>query len=159
AVYFYRKDEDLIDFVFNDDFTVGTYVNLIGEIEVDGFELSANYAFLPQLTFSGHYTYTQSLSNDVILRRVPEHKFGFTLSAIPVKNLAVKLTHLHVGEVPENDEITLESYDLFDGFISYTFDQLTLSGSVNNIFDADYIDRFGWAAAERNFNLGVRYSF
>ncbi|MEM0940515.1 MAG: TonB-dependent receptor [Bacteroidota bacterium] len=159
VVYFYRKDENLIDFVFSDDFTTGSYVNLEGETEVDGVELNASYAFLPQLTLAGHYTYTRSLTDEVILRRVPEHKFGFTLSAIPIENLLVKLTHLHVGEVPENDEITLDTYDLFDGFVSYTFNQLTISGSINNIFDTDYVDRFGWATAERNFNIGLRCYF
>ncbi|MEO1049557.1 MAG: TonB-dependent receptor [Bacteroidota bacterium] len=160
AVYFYRKDQDLIDFVFNDDFTIGTYVNIEGEIEVDGVELNASYAFLPQLTLAGHYTYTNSLTEDVILRRVPENKFGFTLSAIPIENFLVKLTHLHVGEVPENNNVTLDAYDLFDLFTSYALNnQLTVSGSINNIFDADYIDRFGFATAERNYNIGLRYSF
>ncbi len=159
AVYFYRKDKSRIDFVFNDDFTIGRYVNAAGNTEVDGLELNASYAFLPQLTLAGHYTYTNSLTDDVILRRVPENKYGFTLSAIPTENLLVKFTHLHVGEVPENSEVILDSYDLIDGYISYTIDDLTISGSVNNIFNADYTDRFGWTAAERNFNIGVRYSF
>ncbi|WP_299530210.1 TonB-dependent siderophore receptor [Ulvibacterium sp.] len=159
GVYFYRKDKDFIDFVFNDDFTEGTYVNLEDETEVGGVELNASYAFLPQLTLAGHYTYTKSLTDDVILRRVPNTKFGFTLSAIPVEKLLVKLTHLHVGEVPENNEITLDAYDLFDGFVSYSFKKLTVSGGINNIFDAEYVDRFGWATAERNYNIGLRYTF
>ncbi|MEM9144349.1 MAG: TonB-dependent receptor plug domain-containing protein [Bacteroidota bacterium] len=159
AVYFYRKDTNRIDFESTADFSDGMYINMDGESEVDGLELNASYAFFSQLTLAGHYTYTKSLTDDVILRRVPENKFGFTLSAIPVKKMLVKLTHLHVGEVPENDEITLEAYNLFDGFVSYTFNQLTISGSINNIFDADYVDRFGWATAERNYNIGLRYEF
>ena len=159
AAYFYRKDTDRIDFVFNDDFTIGTYVNVDGETEVDGLEISASYAFLPQLTLSGHYAYTNSLTEEVILRRVPENKFGFTLTAIPVENMLVKITHLYVGELPENNAVVLESYNLIDGFVSYNIDRLTISGSVNNIFNVDYIDRFGFTAAERNFNLGLRYSF
>ena len=95
----------------------------------------------------------------MILRRVPDNKFGFTFSAIPVEKLLVKLTHLYVGEVPENEEITLDAYNLFDGFVSYTFKQLTVSGSINNIFDADYVDRFGFASVGRNFNIGLRYEF
>ncbi|MBP2830650.1 TonB-dependent receptor [Aquimarina sp. U1-2] len=160
AVYFYRKDENLIDFIFNDDFTIGTYTNVEGETKVDGVELTSSYSFLPQLILTGHYTYTRSLDDEVILRRVPENKFGFTLSAIPVKDVLIKVTHLHVGEVPENEEITLDAYDLFDGVISYTFKKkLSVSGSINNIFDTDYVDRFGWTAAERNYNIGLRYEF
>ncbi|MEM6629310.1 MAG: TonB-dependent receptor plug domain-containing protein [Bacteroidota bacterium] len=159
AVYFYRKDKDFIDFVFNDDFTSGTYINIEGDTEVDGVEVNGRYAFLPQLTVAGHYTYTKSLTDEVILRRIPENKFGFTVSVFPIEDLLVKLTHLHVGEVPEDDEITLDSYNLFDGYMSYAFNQLTISLGVNNIFDAEYVDRYGWASAERNYNIGLRYSF
>ncbi|MEM6845496.1 MAG: TonB-dependent receptor [Bacteroidota bacterium] len=159
VVYFYRRDQNFIDFIFNDDFTAGTYVNLDEQREVDGIEINGRYAFIPQLTLSGHYTLTRSLNDEVILRRVPEHKFGFALSATPTPNLLVKVTHLHVGETPESTEVTLDAYDLFDGFVSYTFDQLTISGGINNIFDTDYVDRFGWATAERNYTIGLRYSF
>lgn len=159
AVYFYRKDKDLIDFVSNDTFTDGGYINLDDETETDGVELNASYSFLPQLTVSGHYTYTRSLTNGIILRRVPENKFGFTLSAIPVERVLVKLTHLYVGETPENKDIILDSYNLVDGFVSYTFKKLIISGSINNIFNEDFVDRYGWATAERNYSIGFRYNF
>lgn len=159
AVYFYRKDKDLIDFVFNDTFTEGSYVNIEGETEVDGVEINASYSFTPQLTLSGHYTYTNSLTEEAILRRVPQDKFGFVLSAIPVENVLVKLTHLHMGETLETDEITLEAYDLFDGFVSYSLNRLAISAGINNILDTDYVDRYGWDTAERNYNIGLRYSF
>ncbi|MEM6642424.1 MAG: TonB-dependent receptor [Bacteroidota bacterium] len=156
AVYFYRKDENLIEFSFAD----ATYSNIAGETEVDGLELNASYTFIPQLTLAGHYTYTRSLTDEVLLEGVPENKFGFTLSAFPIENLLLKVTHLHVGEVPEDSEVTIEAFDLFDGFASYRFDNgLSISASVNNIFDEEYVDRFGWATAERNYNIGIRYSF
>lgn len=160
AVYFFRKDNNFIDFVFNPDFTEGTYVNVADETETDGIELNASYSFLPQLTLSGHYTYINSRTEDVILRRVPENKYGFSLSTIPVENLLLKVTHLYVGETQENSDVMIDSYDLFDVFVSYSLGSgFTLSGSINNIFDADYIDRFGFSAAERNYNIGLRYGF
>ena len=159
-VYFFRKDENFIDFQFNADFTEGRYVNLDEETEMDGIELNASYSFMPQLTISGHYTYTHSRTEDVILRRVPEHKYGFTLSALPVENFLVKLTHLYVGETLENNDVVIDSYDLIDAFVSYNLNNgLTISGSINNLFDADYVDRFGFTSAERNYNLGVSYNF
>ena len=170
AVYYFRKDENRINFIEMGSSSEGTlaasYENIEGETEIDGLELNANYTFFPQLTLSGHYTYTRVLTDDFVLTRVPENKFGFSLSSSPLENLLVKLTHLHVGETQDifgfgasARPITVESFDLFDGFVSYTFDQLTISGSINNIFDVDYVDRFGWATAERNFNIGLRYSF
>ncbi|MGD1889370.1 MAG: TonB-dependent receptor plug domain-containing protein [Cyclobacteriaceae bacterium] len=159
VVYFYRRDQNFIDFIFNDDFTAGTYVNLDEQREVDGIEINGRYAFIPQLTLSGHYTLTSSLIDEVILRRIPEHKFGFALSATPTPNLLVKVTLLHVGETPESADVTLDAYDLFAGFVSYKFDQLTISAGINNIFDTNYVDRFGWATAERNYTISLRYSF
>ncbi len=159
AVYFYRRDQNFIDFIFNDDFTAGTYENIDGFTEVSGLEFNASYSFTPRLTLNQFFTYTRSLTTDVILRRVPENKFGFTLSAIPTPNVLLKVTHLHVGETPESADVTLDAYDRFDGFVSYTFDQLTISGGINIIFDTNYVDRFGWATAERNYTIGLRYCF
>ena len=160
ASYFYRKDKNFIDFVFNDDFTIGKYVNTDGETEVDGLELNASYSFSPKAVLSGHYSYTNSRTEDVILRRVPENKFGFSFSAILSANLQMKITHLHVGETPERADVILDAYDLFDLFASYTVNErISISGSINNLFDTEYVDRFGWTAIQRNYNLGLRYRF
>lgn len=171
AVYYFRKDENRIEFIERGSFSEGTqaasYENIAGEIEVDGLELNASYAFLPQLSLSGHYTHTRVLTDDFVLTRVPENKFGFTLSALPINNLLIKVTQLNVGETREQIGsgesariVTLDSYNLFDGFVSYSFDNgLSISASVNNIFNEEYVDRFGWATAERNYNLGLRYGF
>jgi len=159
TVYFYRKDKNLIDFIFNDDFTIGKYENIDGFTEVSGIEFNASYSFTPQITLGHFFTYQRSLTSDVILRRVPENKFGFNLSVAPTQNLLVKLTHLHVGEVPENAEIELDAYNLFDAFVSYTYKSLTFSGSINNIFDENYVALYGFESAARNYNVGVRYSF
>ncbi|HAA11682.1 MAG TPA: TonB-dependent receptor [Cytophagales bacterium] len=160
AVYFFRQDQNFIDFVFNDTFTEGMYVNSEGELETNGIELNGSVSFIPQLTLVGHYTYTNVVTEDAILRRVPQNKFGFTLSALPIENLLVKVTHLHVGATPENSTITLDAYDLVDGYVSYTIGRgLSVSGSINNIFNTDYVARYGFASAPRNFNLGLRYKF
>ncbi|WP_462247871.1 TonB-dependent receptor plug domain-containing protein [Ekhidna sp.] len=159
AVYFYRKDKNLIDFVSNDTFTDGMYENIEGEIEVDGLEINASFSFNQQFSISGHYTHTNSLTEDLILRRVPQDKFGIVFSAIPIEKLFVKVTHLYTGETNENDEVSVDAFNTFDLFASYTLNQLTFSGSINNIFNEDFVERFGFATAQRNFNIGVRYSF
>ncbi len=163
AVYFYRKDENLIDYVSTFDaegnWTGGGYDNLEDFTEVGGAELSAAYSFSPRIKMSGHYTYTRSLTDEVILRRVPENKFGFSLSTIPVEKLLVKLTHLHVGETPERSSVLLESYDLFDAFVSYNYNGLTISAGVNNIFDAEYTAWYGYTSISRNYNIGLRFNF
>ena len=162
AVYFYRLDRDLIGFIstFEDGVFDGSYDNIGGKTEEDGLGLNFSYDIAQQLTLAGHYTFTRSLNDEIILQRVPERKFGFSATMRPTENFSLSLTHLHMGEVPETEEITLDSFDLFDAFISYRLsDDLSVSASVNNLFDTEYTDRFGWTAAERNFNIGLRFSF
>ncbi|MEM9895975.1 MAG: TonB-dependent receptor [Bacteroidota bacterium] len=161
GVYFYRSDNNLIDFIstFEGGVFDGSYQNFEGQTEVDGVEVNFNYFVAPELTLAGHYTYTRTLTDEVLLLRVPEKKFGLSASLRPSENILVKLTHLHVGAMFEDEDIILPSFDLFDGFVSYTLNQFTFSGGVNNIFDIEYIDRFGWNAAERNYNIRFRYSF
>ncbi|MEL6536922.1 MAG: TonB-dependent receptor plug domain-containing protein, partial [Bacteroidota bacterium] len=80
GVYFYRLDQNFIDFVFNDSFTEGMYINSEEELATNGFEVNGSVSLIPQLSLSGHYTYTQVLTEDAILRRVnPNLSWGTLL--------------------------------------------------------------------------------
>ncbi|MDW3192954.1 MAG: TonB-dependent receptor [Cytophagales bacterium] len=160
VAYFFRKDKNFVELELNEDRTIGRYVNLTAEREVNGLELNARYAFSPQLSLSGYYTYTNALTRFTVLRRIPKNKFLFTLSALPVEKLLVKLTYLAVGETRENNDISLDTYDVFDLDVSYDLSEsIFIAGSINNVFDEGFVSRNGLNSTKRNFNIGLRYRF
>ncbi len=159
-VYFYRKDDNLIVFA-------GNYENTDAEIETDGLELNGSYEFSEDLTFSGNYTYTRRLSDDIAFR-IPTHKYGASLTFVPMENLTTKLSYLHTGtrDLQYFDNTTFEAvlvdadaFDLFDLVISYKLNDLTISGSVNNIFDEEYQAIAGFTSVNRNYRLSLNYFF
>lgn len=160
AVYFYRKNNNFINLEFNEDLTDGRFVNIDAEREVDGFELNASYSFTPRIRLSGNYTYTNALTRFTILRRIPKNKMLFTLTALPVENLRVKLTYLAVGETRENNEKVFDPYDVVDMNFTYEIrESISISGSINNMFDENFVARFGTNSIKRNYNLGLRLNF
>ncbi len=162
-VYFYRIDENLILFTGG---TTSSYVNADSEIETDGFEFVGNYSFNDGLTISGNYTYTRRLGDEVMYR-IPSHKYGLSISYSPIDELVTKLSYLHTGERNlryfDNSfneiQVDGEAFDLFDFLISYKWNDLTISGSVNNIFNEDYQAIAGFTSVSRNYRLGVKYTF
>ena len=163
TVYFHRKDENEIYFQEfydkNGDYEGGQYRYFESPSKVDGIEWNAVYFINSNISLSGHYTYINSLTSDRTLFRVPKNKFGFSISSIPAKNLLVKLTHLYVGETTEIGDTPLDSYNLFDGFISYTCKSFIFSAGVNNIRNEDYEPQLGYNAAQRNYHFGIKYNF
>ncbi|MEO9869351.1 TonB-dependent receptor plug domain-containing protein [Ekhidna sp.] len=163
-VYFYRKDENLILFTGG---STSSYVNADQEIETDGLEISGTLDFEKNVTLSGHYTYTRRL-NDQIAYRIPAHKYGISATYLPVNNLTTKLSYLHTGERDlqyfdnatfETVQVDAESFDLFDFLVSYKWNDLTLSGSLNNIFNEDYQAIAGFNSVGRNYTMGLKYTF
>jgi len=160
GVYFYREDNNLI--VFG-----AQYENTDGRIETDGLEFLGNYTFSDQVSLAANYTYTRRLNNDVAFR-IPEHKYGATLNYLPIEDLSVALSYLHTGERPlqyfdnntfEVVQLTGDSFDLFDLTAAYSLDQLTISGSINNLFDEEYQAIAGFTSVGRNYQIGLRYNF
>ncbi len=171
VAYFYRKDEDLIDFrsLFDDggNFIGGEYFNTTNNIEVDGIEVSARYSINSTIQLSSNYSYLKPMS-DAVLFRVPKYKYGFSLSTQPVDGLNVVLKHNHTGSrvqpvfnnvTFETDNVTTSAFDLVDLFASYRFNQIEVSGAINNIFDEKYVAIVGFNTIGRNYSLGVKMDF
>lgn len=161
-VYFYRKDEDLI--IYNAEFQ---YDNAEGEIETDGVEVSGEYAFNDQLSWSASYTYTRRLNNETAYR-IPTNKFGTSITVRPIERLSARLSYLYTGDRAlqyydsntfEIVQVNGEAFGLLDFKASYSISGFKVSASVNNINDEDYVAIAGYNVAGRNYNIGVNYSF
>ena len=161
AVYYHRKDENLIIFGVNG------YENASSEIETDGIEVNGNYRFSNKLNVAGNYTYVRRL-NDAALLRIPAHKYGLSLSYEPISRLLLKTTYQHTGDRDQpffnpvtfaSEIIETEAFDLVDFFATYRLNRLSLSLAVNNLFNEDYVAIYGFNSVKRNYTAGLKYSF
>ncbi|WP_420575980.1 TonB-dependent receptor plug domain-containing protein [Ekhidna sp.] len=161
-VYFYRKDENLI--IYNSEFQ---YANADGVIETDGVEVSGEYEFNDQISWSANYTYTRRLNNETAYR-IPTHKLGTSITIRPMENLSTRLSYLYTGDRAlqyfdsntfETVQVNGEAFGLLDFKTSYAFNRFRLSAAVNNILDEDYVAIAGYNAAGRNYNVSLNYSF
>lgn len=170
AVYFFRKDENLIDFrssFDNQGNFAGEYFNSVSEIETDGIELDAGYIISSSLNIAANYTYVQS-RNDIVLYRIPESKYGASISWQPVESASIGLKYLHTGDRIQQvfnnttfavDNVKTEAFDLLDLTGSYRVKDLIIRASINNLTNEAYTAIVGFNTIGRNYRVGVSYGF
>lgn len=169
AVYFRRDEENPIGFIseFDDmgNFIGGQYVNIANERTVDGFELDVTLKVLENLDVVANYSYTDS-DNPASFYRIPNHKFGVNVNYKPIDQLTTSLKFNYTGDrqifsFTTFEEVDLDSYQLIDLYASYGFleQKISVYGSINNLFDEDFVAIEGFTTRGRNYTLGVKYKF
>ncbi|MEP0985481.1 TonB-dependent receptor [Ekhidna sp.] len=160
AVYFYRKDKNLI--IFTDQ-----YDNAGETIETDGIEFNGAFDLSEKISLSANYTFLRRL-DDSRLYRIPSHKYGASLGYQPLDGLNISLNYLHTGERRQQyfnnttftlDEAELKAFDLLDLITSFQYQSFTFSAGINNLLDEDYQAIYGFNSVERNYTIGVKYQF
>ena len=161
TAYFNRDEENPIGF----DAATFAFANIAAERQVEGVDLDFSWKILQDLRFRGNYAFVTS-DVDASLLRIPNHTFGLSLDYSGVKNTFFSAKLNYNGN---RDDITfdqnfntvivpLENYTLVDVFASHDFQNLTVFGSINNIFDEDFIGLVGFTTRGRNFSVGIRYT-
>ena len=160
------KDEIATDFsVF--PFTV---INRGGTSTRDGIELSFNVDPLDEISLAASYTYTDA-KDDFGVREVrrPKHTGSLNITYRMLDSRATLDLGLNYnGSMTDNEFIfatpdtlvTLDDYVL--GAISTSYrltDQIDLTARVENLFDEDYQDVFGFASPGIGLYAGVRIRF
>ena len=171
VAYFNRMDDGLIDFrsLFDDDgnFIGGEYFNTTNDIRTSGIEFDAKVVLSSKVDLSANYTYLDT-KDDVVLYRVPNHKYGSMLSYNPSGSTSIGVRHTHTGVRTQpffntstftTDDVETGAFDLIDLTASFQFEALTVSGAVNNFFDQEYTAIIGFNTVGRNYNLTVSYDF
>lgn len=168
-VWFKRDETNPIDFVsiFDDDgnYVGGRYINLTAEREVNGVEISTTYTVNDNVQLSVNYAFNDTDKPESFYR-IPKNKFGAVLTLQPLKYGTLSIKYNNTGERTTFDfnsfsEVTLDSYQLVDVFASYKLlkSKLTVYGSLNNLFDEDFVAVLGYTTRGRNFGAGVRLDF
>jgi vitamin B12 transporter len=182
ATYFYQKFDDLITFINRPD-PAPDFEN-IQEAESQGIELMAlckpGYGF----TVGANYTYLDTEVNDDggvggpsspfeegkdLLRR-PEHTAsGYVNWAW--QGFQIRVDGQYVGDRDDLDfrtfpanRVSLDDYVLVDLATSYTFDlnhryiqDVKIFGKVENLFDEDYEEVFGFSPPDPSFRVGLAF--
>ena len=166
VVYFNRRETTFIDFVDLGSF-VFQYNNVADEFTASGLEFIANYKVLPKLNLNANLTYTK-VEEDLNLR-IPEFKVNAKLDYQLFSTTVLSLSYQYNDDRNDmvfnnttfmNDTVVLESYNLFDFYLSHTIlnNKLKLFTNITNIFNEDYQELYGYSTRGRNVNIGFNLS-
>ena len=164
ATYFFNKFTDMFGF----DYVTFKTVN-INEAVTKGLEFSIEAKPLDGIILKANYTYTDardlspnSANYDKKLLRRPESKLGFytSYSFIPKANINAEVIWVGVREdinFSTYERTELKAYMLLNIAAHYNvFDILRLSLRVENLFDTDYEEVYGYATPGLSFYGGIK---
>ena len=153
ATYFDQNTQDLINF----SFAVGGYEN-IAEVDSNGVELEFSYAFSDAWTVTTNLTYLDSEdgSGDEQVR-LPEITVDLALSWKPSEAIRSSLVVIYNDEEGDSRG-TVDSWTRADLSASYQLSKnIELFARIENLFDEDYQQIFGYGTPERSGYIGARY--
>ncbi|WP_340103801.1 TonB-dependent receptor plug domain-containing protein [Rhodohalobacter sp. 8-1] len=173
AQYFNREIDDLIIYA-----TAG-FVNRDRQND-QGIELSGDWIVNSNLTLGGWYNnldgeITQEGENGSVtesnLIRRPENSFGFRADVQPLEHLTIRLNGEYNSERselyfnPNNnfaaEDVTLDAYTLVNVYAEYSLldQRLTLFGDVQNLFNTDFTEVYGYNTIGTSLKAGVKVNF
>lgn len=163
--YFDRTEENAIDFVSVFDnmgnFIGGGYQNIAGEREIDGIETDLDWKVTDALSFQAHFA-KYTFGTESQFYRIPDVKYGLNVgySITPQTNVGVKYTHFgerNAAIFSAPFLVSLDSYDLVNFTISHQMfhGDLVISGTVNNLFDEDFVGVYGFSTRPANVTVGI----
>jgi len=156
ATYFYQKITNLIDF----DFAVG--FGNINNVRTKGIELSADAQLTDSLFITGNYTFTDATDRATgqNLVRVPRHKAFAEIDWQAIQGLNLAFTMTYNGKESDSFSPGTAGWTRFDLKAAYEFDNgVEIYGRVDNLFNKEYQQVFGYGTPDRSFHAGLRGKF
>lgn len=186
VIYFQEELTDTIGSEFIEETGRFQPVNLDGDSDRRGVEITGSYSFLDAFDVSLAYTYLDATeevptadggTRDAVEVRRPEHELylqgtyqlpndqtSVTLGVQYVSglyDLDFKTASFISGDPDDDfDRVKLDDYILVDLSFRHAFnDNLTLTGAITNLTDADYEELEGHATQGRTAWLGLTATF
>jgi len=168
AVWYDSEIEDLIEYVYDGALFIGQNRN-VGEADLQGFEVFAEWTPVDQASLRVDYTYTdaENATTGVQLLRRPEDSWAVTGTWRPIEIASLSATWRYVGErldaTYDDDGFYASgagrtpSYDTVDltGVLD-VYERVSLVLGVRNLLDETYEPVAGFAGAPRAVTFGVR---
>lgn len=165
VTYFSNDFKNLM--TFDDNFKVAN----ISKAKSNGVEAEIKSRLFHQLNLNLNYTFTEtknksdnSIDKDKPLLRRPKHKISFNTNYVLNKNINFNIEVVYYSKRYDLDfstypsqRIKLKDYTLANFSTIYTLNNfISLSGRVENIFDADYEEVLGFGTKGRTAYLGLK---
>ncbi len=160
SVFFYRDEENKVIFISNQ------YDNAVASTNAKGVETVIRLKPIAKINVNLAHTYTNK-SDDFTY--IPKNKITATIVATTFKNtiLSVNFKNVSDRDISYYDasifsvvDTTLKSYSLVDFSASRKLVQhLTIFGALDNAFNEDYEDIYGFSTRGRNIKLGLKLNF
>jgi vitamin B12 transporter len=160
--YFYNNFDDLIEW--------DNGYNNVDKAETGGIESFVIITLSDDLVLGLNYTYTDTEDNDGrrLLRR-PLHKIGFNTNYRFLERATANLDVFYVGERDDSywdamtfttRDVVLDDYILVNLAASFDiYDYLTIFGRIENLFDEEYYESYGYGTPGLSAYGGVKINF
>lgn len=161
--YFHNNFKNLIDYVSIATSPYGEYRN-VSRAVTKGFEIGAKIKPRDNLTFSANYTYTDSedKSTGLELVRRPKNQANFNINwgFLPKANLDFGMNYLGARRDSDWNSVKDKAYTIFRLAASYDVtENLQVFGRIENLFDREYQEVYGYETFGRSFYAGLKAKF
>lgn len=168
--YFENDFDNLVETALNMSTGLYEFQN-VSEAKTKGIEVTASVQPVPNTTLKLGYTYTDAKDKeeDERLLRRPRNKFSLDINYRFLDKGDINLNVLYVGkrvdtffneETFEGGTVELGGYTLVNLAASYKVtEKLRLFGRVDNLFDKEYEEVWGYDTAGISGYLGAEYTF
>ena len=159
VVGFYREQTNFIGFS-----SAFQYINVEGTNRSKGVETEFIFTVNDKIKWISNYTFTQV---DLALDRlIPKHKANTSLDYQITKRVFWNVNYQFVdnrndaffdGNTFKTQAVVLDSYQVVNSTIRYELlkNCVAIFGTVNNIFNEDFVENIGYNTLGRNFKLGL----
>ena len=165
AVYFYRQEQNFIDFTVLDPstYTYG-YRNTATNFYVNGLETAFNYKISSKVNFKANLTLTNVAEARI---RIPKHKFNASLWFAADARTNFSLDFNYTGKRTDSffdmttftsSKVVLKSFSLVNLYANRDLakNRVHVYANITNIFNVDYQELVGFSTRGRNFLLGFK---
>jgi vitamin B12 transporter len=164
VVGFYREQTNFIGFYYNPTTYASNYVNIDGLNKAKGIETEIQLALSDKVKWKSNYTFTQV--DEALNRLIPKHKINSSLEYKVSDSFSLNVNYQYTddrkdaffdGNTYATTNVNLGSYQLVNslGRFEIIKNKLSVFGSINNIFNVDFIENIGYSALGRNYKLGL----
>ena len=142
-----------------DDVWVTQPVNISGISRQKGLELTSSWLVSESFVLDASYTYTDSTQNGVDEIRRANNLGSLNLLWRAQDNLRVNVNAQHNGTQTDIGGVTLDAFTLVNVNANFNAtDKLDIYLRLDNLFDDDYQEVFGYQTLGFGASLGLRYS-